>query len=144
MSADEPYLTSADLAELLNEPEKRLRRWHHTGFSRHFGTKDGHNVRYSARDAAGTAVARDLVALNFPPPLAARIGASVVHDDPEADMVLVGSPADIAMINAPPGSGIATDRTVWRVPSQSRATISIPVGRLFTEITRRVAMRGSS
>ncbi|WP_449396283.1 hypothetical protein [Devosia riboflavina] len=142
MTIDEPQFTSSDVAELVGEPEGRIRHWHHCGFNRFFGAKDGYAVRYSTRDIAGFAVARDLVRMAFPTPLAARIGAIVMHRAPESDAVLTGTPEQIAMITPPPGSGIPMDRTSWRVPGPSTSTVSIPVGDIWADISARAAKRG--
>lgn len=142
MTIDEPQFTSSDVAELVGEPEGRIRHWHHCGFNRFFGAKDGYAVRYSTRDIAGFAVARDLVRMAFPTPLAARIGAIVMHRAPESDAVLTGTPAQLAQIAPPAGSGIANDRTSWSVPGQSRSTISIPIGTIWSDIAARAAARG--
>lgn len=134
---DEPILSSADVAELLGEPEPTVRRWHHAGLLLFFGQKDGHLVFYSARDAAGFAVARDLIRVGFPPILAGRVGATVTCRDPEKGAVLEGTPQQIAQIAPPPETGIHLDRTSWRVPAKSRARVSVPVGAIFAEITHR-------
>lgn len=142
MMLDAPQFTSADLAEFIGEPEARVRRWHNCGFNRFFGAKDGYQVRFSVRDIAGAAIARDLVRLNFPPPLAARIGATMTHSTPGPDAVLTGTPEQIAMITPPTGSGIPMDRTAWRVPGPSTSTISIPVGDIWAGIVARTEARG--
>lgn len=135
---DTPQFGAADVAAILDEPEATIRRWHHAGsFSRHFGQKADYAVRYSARDVAGIAVARDLLALGFPPALAARISASVTYEDPSPDAVVEGSPHDIALIAPPPGSGIAQDRVAWRMPAKTASRISVPIGRIFADVTEK-------
>lgn len=138
MNFDDPTLNAGDVAHLIGEDESTIRRWHHAGgFSRHFGQKADYNVRYSIRDVAGFAIARDLLALGFPPPLAARIGATVTYGEPKPDAVLSGSPHDIALISPPDGSGIVHDRVMWRVPAKTRTSISIPVGRIWADVTAK-------
>jgi hypothetical protein len=136
---DNPLYSAGDVADILDEPEATIRRWHHSGFATQFGRKADYAVRYSVRDVAGMAVARDLVRLNFPPPLAARIGAIATYRDPKSDATLTGSPAAIALISPEPGSGILQDRCAWRVPAANTATITIPVGAIFADVTTRAA-----
>lgn len=134
---DTPQFGASDVAELLDETEATVRRWHHSGLQMFFGRKEGHSVLYTARDVAGFAIARDLVRIGFPPILAGRIGASVTYRNPESDTVLEGSPAEIAMIAPPPGSGIHMDRQAWRVPAQTNARIELPIGRIFADVTEK-------
>lgn len=141
LNVDEPQFAAADVAEIIGEAEPTVRRWHHSGFAGFFGRKLDYAVRYSLRDMAGFAVARDLVRLNFPPMLAARIGATVTYANLEPGDVLRGHPRDLALIAPPHGSGIRMDRTAWRVPEKSEATIEIPVGRIFHDIVARAGRR---
>ena len=136
---DEPIFSASDVANVLDEKETTVRRWHHSGFSRCFGRKSDYAVRYTARDIAGFAVARDLVKLKFPPPLAARVGAVMMRHDPAPDVVLSGMPEQIAMLAPEPGSGIVSDRCNWRAPSSTTTTISIPVGRIWADVIDKAA-----
>ena len=141
MNHDNPIFSAGDVAAILGEPEAAVRRWHHTGFARHFGRKAGYNVVYSCRDIAGFKVARDLVVLGFPPPLAARVGAIAVFAEPKPDAVLRGRPDQIASIAPPSGSGIAMDRCVWRVPAATSAKIEIPIGRIWSDVVAKTEGR---
>lgn len=141
---DEPLFGAADVANVLDEKETTVRRWHHSGFSRCFGRKSDYAVRYSARDIAGFAVARDLVKLRFPPPLAARVGAVVMRHDPAPDAILSGTPEQIAAIGPEAGSGVMADRANWRAPSSSTSTISIPIGRIWADVINKTARIGAA
>lgn len=136
---DQPLFGAADVASILDEKEATVRRWHHSGFSRCFGQKSDYAVRYTARDIAGFAVARDLVKLKFPPPLAARVGACVMRQEPAADFVLAGTPDQIAAIGPDPGSGVTADRCNWRAPSATASAITIPVGRIWADVVEKAA-----
>lgn len=141
---DEPLFGAADVANVLDEKETTVRRWHHSGFSRCFGRKSDYAVRYSARDIAGFAVARDLVKLKFPPPLAARVGACVMRQEPAPDAVLAGTPDQIAAIGPDPGSGVMADRCNWRAPSATTTAITIPVGRIWRDVIDKAARIGAA
>ncbi|MBB5040688.1 hypothetical protein [Shinella fusca] len=141
---DEPLFGAADVANVLDEKETTVRRWHHSGFSRCFGRKSDYAVRYSARDIAGFAVARDLVKLKFPPPLAARVGAVVMRQEPAPDAVLAGTPDQIAAIGPDPGSGVMADRCNWRAPSATTTAITIPVGRIWRDVIDKAARIGAA
>lgn len=139
MKFDEPNLTSRDVAALIGEPEATVRRWHHSGFSRHFGRKAGYALTYSARDAVGIAIARDLVNVRFPPPLAAKVARILTSTIPEPEAVVTARPEDLAMLAPEPGTDIVQDRASWRVPASTRSAITIPIGRFWSDITAKAA-----
>lgn len=137
MNVDEPAFGPADVAAFLGEKERRIRDLHDRGFGVFFGRRDGYRILYSVRDVASAAVARDLVALGFPPRLAARVGAIATYRTPKPDAVLDGSPDMIASLAPEPGSGIPMDRMTYRVPQQTASSISVPVGRIFADMTEK-------
>ena len=139
MNVDEPAFGAADVAEIMGEKERRVRDLHDRGFGGFFGRRDGYRVQYTARDIAGAAVARDLVAMGFAPRLAARIGATVVYRNPAPDALLRGSPDEIATIAPEPGSGIAMDRMTYRSPAGIPSKIEIPVGRIWQGVVERAS-----
>lgn len=139
MNFDEPTLNAGDIAHLIGEDETTVRRWHHSGFSNHFGEKRGHSVGYSVREAAGMAIARDLVNTRFPAPLAAKIGRILTWRNPPAHATISGTPEELAMLAPDPGSGIPQDRMAWRIPGSTRSTISVPVGKIWADVTEKAS-----
>lgn len=137
MNPDEPLYGPSDVATFLGERERRIRDLHDRGFGGFFGRRDGYRILYSVRDIAGAAVARDLVKLGFAPRLAARVGAVACYRNPAPDAVLSGPPDQIAAITPEPGSGIPVDRMTYRAPSHTVSTISVPVGRIFADVTAK-------
>ena len=139
MNFDDPILNAGDIAHLIGEEEATVRRWHHSGFSNHFGRKAGHSVGYSLREAAGIAIARDLVNVRFPAPLAAKIGRILTYRAPAPDTVVTGTPEELAILAPEPGSGIMQDRMAWRIPGSTRSTISIPVGSIWADVVEKAS-----
>lgn len=134
---DEPTLNAGDVAHLIGEEEATIRRWHHSGSSNHFGTKRGHSVGYSVREAVGFAIARDLVNVRFPVPLAAKVARILTWRNPPEHATISGTPEELAMLAPEPGSGILQDRMQWRIPGSTRSTITVPVGRIWADVVEK-------
>lgn len=139
MDFDDPILNAGDVAHLIGEDESTIRRWHHSGSSNHFGVKRGHSVGYSVREAAGFAIARDLINVRFPVPLAAKIGRILTWRIPPDHATISGTPEELAMLAPEPGSGIMQDRMAWRIPGSTRSTISIPVGSIWADVVEKAS-----
>ncbi len=101
------------------------------------GLDEAARVALLDREAAGFAIARDLINVRFPVPLAAKIGRILTYRTPEPDALVTGTPAELAMLAPEPGSGIMQDRMAWRIPGSTRSEISIPVGRIWVDITEK-------
>ena len=139
MNVDEPAFGPADVAAFLGEKERRIRDLHDRGFGAFFGRRDGYRIKYTIRDIAGAAVARDLVALGFPPRLAARVGAIATYRTPKPEVTIEGKPEVIALMAPEPGSGIPMDRMSYLLPARTASTITIPVGRIWQDVTTKAS-----